>query len=202
MSQGSDEIVDLVFALGGRVVAEDYADRLWRALQAVLPWLEEDPLAAVHPLAGTSAGQGERYLSKHARLLLRLSAGRVEAARALCGRRLDLGGEVAVGAATVRALMPSAVLHSPLVQLGTTDESAFSAECRRLLDGLGVGGHMVSGQARSLQAGARQLAGFSLMLHGLESEASLRVQRAGLGADRKHGCGVFVPHKSVAPVGT
>ncbi len=197
----SDEIVDLVFALSGQVVAEDYADLLWQALRAALPWLEEDAAAAVHPLAGTSLAQGERYLSKHSRLLLRLSADRVERARALCGVRLDLGGAVEVGAATVRALGPTQVLHSPFVQVGLADDLAFLAECRRLLDDLGVEGHMVSGKARSMQGVDSRLQGFSLMLHGLGREDSLRLQRTGLGADRKHGCGVFVPHKSVAAVG-
>lgn len=200
MSEAGEEIVDLVFALSGQVVAEDYADPLWQALRGALPWLEEDA-AAVHPLAGTSLAQGERYLSKHSRLLLRLSGNRVERARALCGMRLDLGGAVEVGAMTVRALGPTQVLHSPFVQVGLADDLAFLAKCRRLLDDLGVEGHMVSGKARSMQGADSRLQGFSLMLHGLGSEDSLRLQRTGLGADRKHGCGVFVPHKSVAVVG-
>ena len=198
----NEEIVDVVFALKGQAVAEDYADLLRRALGRALPWLEDDGAAAVHPLAGTSPGQGERYLSKHARLLLRLSADRVEAARALCGRRLDLGGEVEVGGATVRPLAPAQVLHSAFVQVGTDDEVSFLGECRRLLDELGVEGRMVSGKARSMRGSRGTLQGFSLMLHGLDEKDSMRLQRAGLGADRKLGCGVFVPHKSVAAVGT
>lgn len=198
---GGDGIVDLVFALSGRAVADDYADLLWQELRAVLPWLEEEAAAGVHPLTGTSPGQGERYLSRRSRLTLRLATPRVEQARALCGTRLDLGGPVEVGAAKERALWPAKVLYSTFVQLGLAEEVAFLAECRRLLDELGIGAQLVSGKARSMQAAGRQRQGFSLMLHGLGVDESLRLQRTGLGLERKRGCGIFVPHKSVAAVG-
>ncbi|MRR50372.1 MAG: type I-MYXAN CRISPR-associated protein Cas6/Cmx6, partial [Rhodocyclaceae bacterium] len=59
---------------------------------------------------------------------------------------------------------------------------------------------MVCGKARSARAGGCERAGFSLMLHGLGSKDSLRLQRHGLGAARQRGCGVFVPHKAVVAV--
>lgn len=197
------EVVDLSFSLAGRAVADDHADLLWQALRARLPWLEEDVLAGVHPLAGTSPGRdGDLYLSRRSRLTLRLSAGRVAAAQALCGAQLALGGSpVAVGAATVKPLWAAAVVYSSFVQVGPTDETAFLAECRRLLDALGVEGRLVPGKARRMRADGRCMEGFSLMLHGLGEEQSLRLQHQGLGAERKRGCGVFVPHKAIAAVG-
>jgi hypothetical protein len=42
--------------------------------------------------------------------------------------------------------------------------------------------------------------GFSLKVHGLEVDTSLRLQQEGLGGERKRGCGVFVPHKSIVAV--
>ncbi len=38
------------------------------------------------------------------------------------------------------------------------------------------------------------------MLDGLSAGDSLRVQQHGLGAHRRLGCGVFVPHRSAAAV--
>ena len=35
------------------------------------------------------------------------------------------------------------------------------------------------------------------MLAGLTPEQSLALQRQGLGAERKLGCGVFIPHKDI-----
>lgn len=200
--RNTDEVVDLVFALSGHALVEDYAELLWQGLRASLPWLDEDEAAAVHPLARTSPGQGERYLSKHSRLTLRIAAGRVEQARVLCGRQLDLGSPVAVGAAVVRTLEPAKELHSGFVALGLADEVAFLAACRRQLDGVGIGmAHLVTGKARRMQVAGRQVEGFGLMLHGLGKEDALRLQRAGLGEERKRGCGIFVPHKAVAAVG-
>jgi hypothetical protein len=50
------------------------------------------------------------------------------------------------------------------------------------------------------EAGALQ--GFSLMLDGLSAAHALRLLETGMGPHRLLGCGVFVPHKSAAAVGT
>lgn len=202
MSDRDGEIVDLVFALSGHSVADDYADLLWQGLRAHLPWLETDTGAAVHPLSRTSPGEGERYISKRSQLALRLERHRIAAARGLSGARLDLGGPVEVGAAGERELTAVKVLYSRFVQVGIADEVAFLAECRRQLGVLGIErAHLVAGKACSMRAGGQVVQGFSLMLHGLGAEDSLRLQRAGLGEDRKRGCGIFIQHKSVAAVG-
>lgn len=193
-------VVDLVFALEGQLVAEDYADMLWQALRRRLDWLEADTAAGVHPLAGTSPGNGVLYLSRRSRLILRLDEQRVGPARSLCGAALDLGGPVVVGAASQRPLGEAKVLYSHFVALGTVDEVAFLAEGRRLLDALGVGGEMIAGKAHCKRSGDSECHGFSLMLHGLRGEASMRLQQAGLGHERKRGCGLFIPHKAVAAV--
>ena len=198
---GGDEVVDLAFGLAGHDIPEDYADPLWLALRDVLPWLEEDEAAGVHPLARISSGQGRHYLSKYTRLMLRLNAARVDAARALTGARLDLGGTVEVGAAKVRVLAPAKVMYSHFVALGVVEEEAFVAECRRQLAALGIDARLVVGMTQTMRVAGQPVQGFSLMLHGLRAEDSLRLQSVGLGTLRKRGCGIFVQHKSVAPVG-
>jgi CRISPR-associated protein Cas6 len=197
---GLGDVADVVFALNGHAVAEDYAELLWLGLREVLPWLAEDAVAGVHPLSGTSPGQGEQYLSRRSRLVLRLAVDRIDAARALSGARLDLGGTVEVGAATVRALGVARTLYSPFVDVGITDEEAFLAECRRRLADMAPAAKLIAGKARALRAEEGIRKGFSLMLHGLGADDSLRIQHSGLGEGRKRGCGVFVPHKSVVAV--
>lgn len=201
MTATAAEIVDLAFALAGRAVAEDYAALLWQGLRGSMPALERG--VGVHPLAGTSPGQDELYLTRRSRLLLRLPADFVEPAKALCGARLDLGrGPVEIGAATtVRALAPARDLYSPFVHTGAAAEEVFLAECQRLLEDIGITTRLVVGRARSLNVEGRRLQGFSLMAHGLEAETSLRLLRAGLGSARQFGCGIFVQHKSAAAVG-
>lgn len=197
----SDEIVDLAFAVSGRSAAMDYAGRLWRALSACLPWLAEDSVIGVHPLTGVSRGEAELYLSRRTRLILRLPRDRVADAEILSGQTLDLGGEVRIGAATTRPLTAAKVLYSPFVTMGTADESVFFERCREELAARGINAGLICGKARRATAADGEWQGFSLMLHGLGAEDSLRVQREGLGGERKRGCGIFVPHKAIAAVG-
>ncbi len=50
------------------------------------------------------------------------------------------------------------------------------------------------------RAGAREIAGFSVVLHGVKPADSLRLQFEGMGGERGLGWGIFVPHKSIAAV--
>lgn len=194
------QVVDLAFSLAGGGVPEDYADALWRALAAALPWLAEDAAIGIHPLARVSPANGRCYLSKHTRLTLRLPSGQVGRARALCGTRLDLDETVEVGEAKLRPLAAAKVMYSPFVAVGPTDEETFLAECRRQLGVLGIEAQPIVGKAQALRAAEGLVQGFSLMLHGLRPEHSLLLQRAGLGTEHKRGCGIFVQHRSVAPL--
>lgn len=200
------EVVDVLFELRGGAITAEYALPLWQALRVSLPWLADEPDAAILPLARVSQGQGTLFLGRHTRLELRLPQHLVDEAHSLCGRRLPLGeGAVEIGSASLRPLRPAAVLYSPFVTLGCSAEAEFLLEAKRLLELLDVDGQMICGKARTqpgdVFAGMEgMLQGFSLMLHGLTREDSLRIQRNGLGAGRKLGCGVFLPHKSVLAV--
>lgn len=199
----SDEVgetVDVVFGLQGRAIALDYSDRLWRGLSESLPWLADEEVTGVHPLAGVSAGDTELYLTRRARLVLRLPRERGETAKALTGLRLDLGGAVEIGTATLRPLVSAKVLYSSFVTVGEADEQRFLAVCKEQLAAAGVGGQLVCGKARQATGTESVWRGFSLMLHGLGAENSLQLQRVGLGGERKRGCGIFVPHKAIATV--
>jgi CRISPR-associated protein Cas6 len=210
MTETRSAAIDLQFSLQGRAVPHDYADALWHALQARLPWLDEEKLAGIHPLYGLSPGQGEWYLSRRSHLNLRLPRARIAAAEALCGACLDLSGSsVELGKATARELTPTPVLYAKFVTLGKVDDGAdppdevvFFAACERELASLDLKPNSVlCGKRQTARTMEGVLHGFSLMVNGLKGEANLRLQEHGLGAERKHGCGIFVAHKSSA-VGT
>ncbi|MFA7269651.1 MAG: type I-MYXAN CRISPR-associated protein Cas6/Cmx6 [Sterolibacterium sp.] len=208
-SAGSaEEVVDVVFAVHGSAIAPDYAVPLWQALRMNLPWLAEEADAAVLPLARVAHTQTALFLGRHSRLELRLPQRRVAAAQALCGRSLNLGevvgysGTLEIGAASLRSLRPTAVQYSSCVALSCAVEADFVSEAGRLLAQQGIDAQLICGKAQT-QSGAEgenPLQGFSLMLHGLSREHSLCIQRSGLGAGRKLGWGIFVPHRSVAAV--
>lgn len=197
--------VDMVFPLHGSALPRDHRLLLGRALAEALPALADDPQAAVHPVR-LVPGSGERaLLSARARLVLRVARDRVEAVTALAGRSLQIEGEeLRLGPPQLRELLPHTTLYAHFVAAGPVDhhdEAAFLAAVGAELQRLGVRGHRVCGRAQQVQGPDRALHGFSLMLHGLRPQASLRVLEQGLGPHRWMGCGVFVPHKSAAAVG-
>lgn len=201
----TDTYTDIIYSLRGSSIMPDYAAPLWQALRASLPWLSAEPGAAIHPLARVSLGGCALFLGRHSRLIMRLPQHRVVEAFELCGQVLDIGAssKIEVGVASLRPLKPAAVQYSPLVALGNATEADFLAEAERLLSMIGVDCHMVCGKQQEVlgEESEGMLRGHSLMLHGLTKQSSLRIQHAGLGAGRKLGCGIFVPHKAVAAVG-
>ncbi|NWG31269.1 MAG: type I-MYXAN CRISPR-associated protein Cas6/Cmx6 [Rhodocyclaceae bacterium] len=199
---GAPEMVDLQFALRGGSVPLDHADLLWQAIRGILPWLEEEALAGVHPISGLSPGDGVWYLARRSHLTLRLPRSRVAEAQALVGARLDLAGSIIeVGAASEKAFPEAPVLYSKFVTFGDgsgmPDEEEFYAACQRALAALRVVPRsLVCGKRQSAKTAEGVLHGFSLMVNGLDAEGALRLMRLGLGSERKRGCGIFVPHKS------
>jgi CRISPR-associated protein Cas6 len=196
-------MVDVVFPLSGGTLGEDHACALSQAVRRVLPWFDEDPEAGILPLSGVAHGNGLRFVGGRSRLALRLSIRRSVSADSLTGARLDLDGNLLeVGVSRVRPLLPApGVVYSHFVTVDTDDEIEFLARCKALLAQRGLRPQLVAGKARELRSAAGTVRGFSLMLHGLEPAETVAVQETGLGGHHLLGCGIFIPHKSVAAVG-
>lgn len=195
--------VDYAFAVAGDVIERDYPVGLYRALAALLPWLEDEPLAGVHPIRGLTPCPGGLLVGGRTRLTLRIPEHRAEACAVLQGADLALESPLHVGQASRRELLPYPVLHSRLVVTGTEDEAGFASDAEAELAALEIDCDIIVGRRGELKVDEQcTLVGYSLMLHGLSAEDSLRAQEHGLGRERKLGCGLFVPHKSIAAVGT
>ena len=194
-------MIDLAFALDGGVLPREHRRALAAAVEQVLPWLAGLSGAAVHPLNVSAGGGPEAMLSGRTRLTLRVPRGRADAAAALVGAELDVGGRsVRVGPMQARELLPHGTLYAHLVVAADDeDEVAFLRTTKAELDTLGVPCRAICGRHQITEGGALQ--GYSLMLDGLSAAAALRVLEAGLGRHRRLGCGVFVPHRSAAAVG-
>ena len=193
-------VTDVVFAIAGTSLPAEHAYALWREIVGWLPWFENEPGAGIHPLRA-APGTGESVLlARRAKLVLRVPRERLPDALALAGRSLAIGTGLEVGAPVERPLRPWATLHAQRVALGVVDEVAFGDEIMRRLAAQGVRGECMTGRRRMQRAGARDIEGYSVVLHGLRPEDSLRVQSEGIGADRALGWGIFIPHKSIAAV--
>ena len=198
------EVVDIAFSLKGGTIPADHGWPLYRLLAARLAWLEADDGAGVHPIRGARSGSGaaELYVGGRGRLMLRLPSARVHESYALSGARLELGDGIDVGAPQVRSLFAHGTLYSRFVAAGTSDEAEFLRAVNAQLQQSGIGCKVVLGKLRRVAGAGGEMAGFSVMLHELSPEHSLAMQQTGLGAGRKLGCGIFVPHRSAAAVGS
>ena len=194
--------VDVVFALDAQALPREHAQALQQALCAQWPWLSADPGAGIHSIKVVPGNDALALLSRRARLLLRVGAARVQE---LLGQpELELvvaGCRLRLGAAHVRELQSHATLYAYKVAADSADEVSFIAALTPELAQLGIGGEPVCGKRQSLQVAGRTQQTFSMMLHQLTPQQSLRLQQVGLGPHRLLGCGLFVPHKSAAAVG-
>ena len=193
---------DFAFAVAGDVIERDYPAQLYRALVTLLPWLEDEPLAGVHPMRGLTPCPSGLLVGGRTSIVLRVPDHRATACAALQGADLKLPAPLHVGQARRRELLPYPVLHSKLVITGAEDETEFLQNVHAGLEALGIDCTTIVGRRGQLKIDDRQtLVGYSLMLHGLSEAHSLLAQEHGIGLQRKLGCGLFVPHKSVAAVG-
>lgn len=195
--------VDVAFALQGSVLPRDHAHLLAVALCRALPWLGQEPGAGLHPVR-LAPGAANGLISGRSRLTLRIPRARLADTLLIQGQPLDTGNlALSLGNAQVRELLPHSTLyaHSVAAPEGR-DEVRFMAWVQQQLLALDIRTPAVCGKLHAVQGGAGELQTFSLMLHGLGRNESLRMLEQGLGEHRLLGCGLFVPHKSAAAVGS
>ena len=194
-------MVDVVFDAAGKTLPAEHAFGLWRATVRWLPWLEWEARAGIHRLRTAPTGYGVALLARRAKLALRVPESRFGDAMALSGKTLDVDGSLlTIGAGVARPLRPWTTLHAQQVAAGAGGEAAFQHEVAAWLQSRGVACQFITGRRQTVTAGMREIAGFSVVLHGLTPAGSLRMQSEGMGSDRALGCGIFVPYKSIAVV--
>jgi len=209
MQDAPADIVDAVFAIACRSLPVDHAYALQQAIQDALPWFAQEPGAGLHTVHGAASGSGWMrpegadallQLSHRARLALRLPRHRLEDAAALLGHTLQVAGSpLRVEKMALRPLSRITTLFSRYVVLDALDEAAFVIAATGELGALGIKpASMVCGRMTTITTPARTYQARSLMLASLTLEQSLLLQQSGLGAGRKLGCGLFIPHKDIA----
>jgi len=194
-------MVDVAFALEGEPLPRDHRRALAQALEQALPWLATLEGAGIHRLNVSAGGGPQALLSRRTRLTLRVPRDRAADLRMLEGAELAIGEQrLRLGESHERELLPWGTLYAHVVAADDADESAFLRAVAGELEALGVACRVICGRRQELEAGTLQ--GFGLMLDGLSREGALRMLDCGLGGHRRLGCGVFVPHKSAAAVGS
>ena len=193
-------MIDVVFEISGGTLPAAYPYELWSELARLVPQLAEDTNIGVIPLRVAESKEG-MLLPKRAKLVLRLPHALADVVSGLAQQQMRVAGSaVQLGACKTREIQHYPTLHAQMVT-GSEDEIAFMAEVDSALSAMGVDAKLICGQRRTLAGGERTISGYSLVLHDLKPEGSLRVQYTGLGEERRFGCGIFVPYKVISGLG-
>ena len=207
------DVVDVRYRIRCKALPVDHARDLRSALLAAWPWLSDEPTAGVHTIHGAESGNGwirpddpAAYLplSRRTRLALRLPYHRLEEARELCGTALEVGpDQIVIEDIRLRPLQAQGTAFARYVAIEARNEEEFLSRCVERLKTIGVEApRMMVGRIHLVAGSGAPLHCRSLMLDGLDPEPSLNLQRHGLGPGRLLGCGLFLPHKSIAPAAT
>lgn len=210
-----DDVADLSFKINCKQIALDHAYDLSEALQKALPWLAEEERAGVHMIHGASTGNGWQrpeevdgedfiYLSRRARMHIRLPKERYADAEQLIGQTLDVGGNaVTVGEYQIKPFTALGTLFARYVILeeNETEEQlvkrvagelkVMGVRLKKALCGIGHEFNLPQGRVKTM----------SFMVADLDPDEAVILQQHGIGAGRKMGFGLFIPHKGIKPVG-
>lgn len=197
-------MIDLQFDLVGTTIPADNAQLLSDAMLKFLPWLGDHASVGIQHLKGAETNSGDTTLNinRRTKMFVRVPKTRVEDVQVLCGQSLDLMGHtLQIGSFKTRAFTPFGNIYAHFVDTGNVSEEQFVQDVMRELDGhfkLRCG--FICGRQQTLHSTSGPLYGYSLMLHDVPPHKSLQIQDEGLGRNRLLGCGIFIPHKSIAPV--
>ena len=191
-------MVDVVLDLETPALPPGFELALFRALARLVPWIDEEPAAGIHPVRGTRAADGSLLVARRTKLVIRLPRDKVCAASVLEGATLDVNGvRLKLGQGTYRRLQPAQTLYSPRVVTGDKDEAAFVERLAAEVEETGVRARLMCGRRVGVTREGREFAAWSVAVHDLAAEASLVLQRTGLGTLHDIGCGILAPHKTI-----
>ena len=207
-----DDIVDLVFRARCPTLPVDHAKDLYQEVIKFLPWIKTESAAAIHTLHGAESGNGWMrpdeedsiiHLSKRARFIVRLPAEKIEAAHVLENKTLRLGDcDLQLGAAHTRLLSRETTLFARHIAFDSPleeDDFLETVAAMLLKQNIKVT-RIMSGRQHAMSGMDGKLFCRSLMIDDLNFDDSIHLQQHGIGEHKMVGCGIFLPHKSIAAV--
>lgn len=213
IEQVPDHVQDLLFSIECKTLPLDHGFALSREIQQHLPWIAEQPGAAIHQIHVAESANGwirpedpeqeVLCVSRRTKMTIRLPQNRFEDARRLVGKTLDIEGHpVKVGEYHTRKLSRLTTIFARYMDTqGITDDHQFLHNMAQKLLQLDIKvKKMMSGKLLTHQTPAGPLLTRKLMISDLDVSQSLLLQEQGLGDKQLMGIGIFIPHKGIDAV--
>ena len=204
------DMVDLSFGVNCRELPYDHAYELSSELINLVPEIKNDKRNAIQTLHGPMSGNGwvradgeNIFLSKRAKLYMRINKNQIEDIQKIEGKTIKLfGNELNIGKCKTKKFLIVKDLFCRFVNCNEDiPEDKFLEDVQKELGRYDV--HInkaLCGQSKRISFGDNSLYTRSLMIADLTKIESLRLQEEGLGTQRLFGCGIFLPHKSIDAV--
>jgi CRISPR-associated protein Cas6 len=208
-----DDVVDLCYQFTCQTLPLDHAWSFSQAIQAVLPWIEDEQYAGIHLIHGAESGNGWfrpedpetelLHLSRRIKMSLRVPKHRIEDARKLEGAELDIEGfKLIVGESSIKKLSSLSTLFARYVVVADAmDEEAFLQNIMDQFQAMGLNVQkLMGGKQHFFRSPDGKIETRTVMVADLEPEQSVLLQQNGVGPGRNMGFGLFIPHKGIKAV--
>ncbi len=205
---GTASVMDLVFAISCKSLPVDHAFSLSQSLQALFPWFIEEKHAGMHMVHIMQSGHGwirptgdaaVLLPSRRTKFILRLPMHRIDEAKSLTGKTLDVDGHaLTINQASTRPLSDITTLIARYIVTDGKQEEAFSQDVINAMASMGIKPNkMLCGLEKIIMLQQRPVATRSVMVADMSEEESMLLQQNGLGLYRQYGCGLFIPQKDI-----
>ncbi len=194
--------ITVSFPVQGKQLPADHGYLLYAAITKHVPSLHSAAWLGIELISGVPWDKGVIALPpRSACLRLRHPADKFAHVLQLAGARLELDSyALRLGLPVARPLVPASSLYARIVTIKKfTEPEPFLDAAQRQLAQLSItaalefprDGHTRS--RRIITVHGHKVVGFSLAVHGLSDEDSIKLQSVGLGGRRVMGCGMFNP---------
>tara|TARA_B100001996_G_scaffold369959_1_gene343898 strand:+ start:300 stop:980 length:681 start_codon:yes stop_codon:yes gene_type:complete len=205
----NSNVVDVSFRVECNKIAADHSYDLYKALLKKFPIIEKIDNLAIHSVYGAESGAGwerpetEIYLSKRTRFCIRTPIKYSEEFNSLNNETLNIGKyKMKFSKPTIKKLIITDTLFCRTVVVeNNNNEEEFLKDINSSLSAMNIRvKKMLCGKEHIIKTPNKKLIGKTLLITDLEKQDSLKIQELGIGIGKLFGCGIFLPHKSIAPV--
>lgn len=208
-----EDVVDVLFSIDCKTLPLDHGYVLSQEILKHLPWMAQESGAGIHQIHVAESANGwirpddpdqdVLCVSRRTKMTLRLPSYRLEDARSLTGKVLDIHGhKLQVGDFKTRKLSKLTTIFARYMDTeGIKDEADFLQNMANKLKKLGIKvKKMMSGKLIEHHTADGAILTRKLMISDLDVKESLLLQEQGIGDKQLMGIGIFMPHKGIDAV--